>query len=331
MIEDQNRISRRRFLGTTGATIAGAGLMGLPAGLSKAEGAGSAGQARTRSRALRIGHLTDVHVQPERGATQGLVAALRHVQSLDDPPGLIVTGGDSIMDALAVGTDRLNLQWRLWQRVIKDECSLAIESCIGNHDVWGWDRQRSKTSGKEPQWGKSRALDEFGIENSYRSFDRAGWHVVVLDSIFPDDETVYQGRLDDEQFDWFAADLKEAGAQTPVLVVSHIPILTVAAVEFEEQIQESPKRRRMTYHQDAKRIVDLFKRHANVKLCLSGHLHLTERIEYSGVTYVCGGAVSGNWWKGNHHGTEEGYAIVDLYDDGSFDWQYIDYNWNPPV
>ena len=87
----------------------------------------------------------------------------------------------------------------------------------------------------------------------------------------------------------------------------------------------------MTYHQDAQRIVSLFKRHANVKLCLSGHLHLTERIEYAGVTYVCGGAVSGNWWKGDHHGTEEGYAIVDLYDDGSFDWQYIDYNWTPPA
>lgn len=329
MTEDQNRISRRRFLSTTGATIAGAGLVGLPAGLSKAQGAGPAGQAR--SRALRIGHLTDVHVQPERGATDGMVAALRHVQSLADPPELILTGGDSIMDALAADTGRLNLQWKLWQQVIKDECSLAIEPCIGNHDVWGWDRKNSKTSGKEPQWGKNRALDEFGIDNRYRSFDRAGWHVIVLDSIFPDEETVYQGRLDDEQFDWLSEDLKKVSTRTPVMVMSHIPILTVAAVEFEEQIRESPSRRRMTYHQDAKRIVDLFKRHANVKLCLSGHLHLTERIEYSGVTYVCGGAVSGNWWKGTHHGTQEGYTIVDLYDDGSFVWQYVDYGWTPPA
>ena len=329
MTEDQNRISRRRFLSATGATIAGAGFIGFPAGLIKAEGAGTASQAR--SRALRIGHLTDVHVQPERGATKGMVAALRHVQSLADPPELILTGGDAIMDALAAGTDRLNLQWRLWQQVIKDECSLPIEPCIGNHDVWGWDRKRSKTSGKEPQWGKKRALDEFAIDNPYRSFDRAGWHVVILDSIFPDEETVYQGRLDDEQFDWLVEDLKKVSARTPVMVMSHIPILTVAAVEFDEQIREDPNRRRMTYHQDAKRIVDLFKRHANVKLCLSGHLHLTEQIEYSGVTYVCGGAVSGNWWKGKHHGTEEGYAIVDLYDDGSFDWQYVDYGWSPPA
>lgn len=322
-------ISRRQFLNTTGAAIVGAGCMGIDVLGDGSKSAVAAGQGRRR--VLRLGHLTDVHVQPERSATDGMVAALRHVQSLEDPPALILTGGDAIMDALAVGADRTKLQWRLWQQVIKDECSLPIEHCIGNHDVWGWDREKSGTSGKELQWGKQRALDEFGLKQRYRSFNRAGWHVIVLDSIFPDEEKVYQGRLDDEQFDWLSADLKNVRAATPVLVVSHIPILTVAIVEFEKQLTEDPANHRIIRHQDAKRIIDLFKQHANVKLCLSGHLHLTERIEYAGVTYACGGAVSGNWWKGRHYGTEEGYAIVDLYDNGSFDWQYVEYGWEPPL
>lgn len=37
----------------------------------------------------------------------------------------------------------------------------------------------------------------------------------------------YVGRIDDAQFDWFARDLAVVPATKPVLVVSHIPILSV--------------------------------------------------------------------------------------------------------
>jgi Icc protein len=80
-------------------------------------------------------------------------------------------------------------------------------------------------------------------------------------------------------------------------------------------------------HGDARRIKDLFHKHENVRLCLSGHVHLLDRCEYLGVTYVCGGAVSGNWWKGPHQETREGYSLVDLYPDGAFDVQYVAYDW----
>ncbi len=327
MTRDHQQLSRRRFLGAAGATIAAASSPGLF--LSGQPARGQQSNTEPPKRSLRLGHLTDVHIQPERSATDGLVKALRHVQSLTDAPELLLAGGDSIMDALAASNGRTKQQWRLWKQVLADECSLPVEACIGNHDVWGWNRDKSRTTGDEAGWGKEWALDEFEIDKRYRSFDRAGWHFIVLDSIFPDEETVYQGRLDDEQFDWLQSDLKQTGDETPVLVLSHIPILTVAAVEFADQIADDPRRIRMTSHQDSQRIVGLFKQHPNVKLCLSGHLHLTEQIEYAGVTYICSGAVSGNWWKGDHHGTQEGYAVVDLYDDGSIDWEYQDYGWTP--
>lgn len=331
MVANENRFSRRSFLSTAGAVMVGAGIARGSAHCGELEPISPSEPERRRKRALRLAHLTDVHVQPERGAADGMMAALRHVQSCNDPPRLILTGGDAIMDSLATDSERTALQWRIWNDVIRGECSLPVEHCIGNHDVWGWDREKSQTSGKERQWGKERALAALGLDRRYRSFDRAGWHIVVLDSIFPDQETVYQGRLDDEQFEWLENDLNKASKDSPIMIVSHIPILTVASIEFEDQLKDDPRRRRMTSHQDAKRIVDLFKTHPNVKLCLSGHLHLTERIEYAGVTYVCSGAVCGNWWKGRHHGTEEGYALVDLYDDGSFDWHYVDYGWQPPA
>jgi hypothetical protein len=52
-------------------------------------------------------------------------------------------------------------------------------------------------------------------------------------------------------------------------------------------------------------------------------------VEYAGVTYVCSGAVSGNWWKGDIDATREGYGVVDLYEDGSYQTQYVAYGWTP--
>jgi Icc protein len=80
-------------------------------------------------------------------------------------------------------------------------------------------------------------------------------------------------------------------------------------------------------HIDARKIKQLFAKHPNVKLCMSGHLHLVDRVDFGGVTYFCNGAVSGNWWKGKRQDCDAGYAVLDLFDDGSFERQYIEYGW----
>ena len=82
-------------------------------------------------------------------------------------------------------------------------------------------------------------------------------------------------------------------------------------------------------HIDARRIKNLFNKHQNVKLCLSGHEHLVDQVSYNNVTYCCNGAVSGAWWKGNYHECAPGYGVVDLYEDGSFNNQYVLYGWQP--
>jgi hypothetical protein len=79
-------------------------------------------------------------------------------------------------------------------------------------------------------------------------------------------------------------------------------------------------------HVDMKRIVALFGEHSNVKLCLSGHIHLHERLDYNGVTYLCNGAVSGAWWAGSYRQTPPGYCVLDLFADGSFSHQYLAYD-----
>ncbi|CAG0953310.1 partial 3',5'-cyclic adenosine monophosphate phosphodiesterase CpdA, partial [Anaerolineae bacterium] len=222
---------------------------------------------------------------------------------------------------------RTRTQWDLWSRVRRDECGFQVESALGNHDVWGWNRKKARTTGEEARYGKKWACEMFGLERPYRSFDRAGWHFVILDSVYPDGDG-YTGRLDDEQFAWLESDLKAVPAATPVLVLSHIPILSASVLMESAKVVDGEWRSPGSLmHTDAHRFRDLFLAHRNVKVCISGHLHLVERTEYNGVTYLCNGAVSGAWWKGRHRECDNGYAMLNLNDDGSFESEYITYGW----
>ena len=274
-----------------------------------------------RKRVLRIAHLTDIHVQPEQGAPQGMARALRHAQNLADKPDVIFNGGDAIMDALKADKARTKTQWQVWQSVLRQECALPLEHCLGNHDVWGWELKEKAEPGQH--YGKQWALEEFGLTSRYRSFDRAGWHFIVLDSTHQA-PSGYIAKLDEPQFEWLKEDLQRTPATTPACVLSHIPIICFCSFfDGESEKDGMWKVPGAWMHIDARRLKDLFYQHANVKLCLSGHIHLQDRVEYLGVKYLCNGAVSGNWWDGNYQEFPPAYVLVDLFDDGSSESQYV--------
>lgn len=284
-----------------------------------------------KNRVLRIAHITDVHVQPERAAAEGFAACLRHIQALPDPPALILNGGDAVMDVSAADALRAATLRDLWRRVLAQECSLPIEHCLGNHDCWGTSPKSVGLSGREPLWGKAWGLDLLGLDRRYRSFDRAGWRFIVLDSTFikPECKTHgYTAKLDEEQFAWLEATLAATPVDQPALVLSHVPILSVTP--YFDGDNESTGEWQVPgawMHIDARRIKNLFARHPRVRLCLSGHIHLADRVDYAGVTYLCNGAVCGGWWKGPYQETPAGYGLIDLYDDGSFESRYVDFGW----
>ncbi|MBI4580606.1 MAG: metallophosphoesterase [Planctomycetes bacterium] len=319
-LDQRSSSSRREVLRYAGAAAAA-----LAVG-SSAGAVAAAVNAADRKRVLRIAHLTDVHVQPELHGDHGLAACLHHVQE-HARPDLIIGTGDSIMDSMETAEDRVKMLWGLWQRVWKAECSLPAEHCIGNHDVWGIHKAASKSTGTEPLYGKKWVMSLHGWDRPYRSFGRAGWHFIALDSIthLEDD---YLGRLDDRQFEWLVDDLSRVDARTPVLVFSHIPLFSAAA--FLDGQHEKAHQWRVPasiMHIDARRVKDLFRKHPNVKLCLSGHLHLVERVDYLGVSYLCNGAVSGGWWKADHQECQPGYGVIDLYADGTFESKHVLYGW----
>ncbi len=318
------RISRREMLKVTAAGAALAG-MGFPA--AGAAGEGLASRRPDRKRVLRVAHLTDAHIQPERKAAEGVAACLRHVQS-EHRPDLIMTGGDLIMDSFGADEARTKLQWELWSRILKGECSIPVRHCLGNHDIWGWNKKKSGTTGGEPLWGKKRALDQLGLDRSYYSFEQAGWRFIILDSVAPDplDPEGYIGAFDDEQFDWLGGVL--ATKEMPTLLITHIPILTATVVlKDPEKGTNTREVSSGLLMADSARTRELFAKHPSVKACLSGHMHRIDRVDFRGVSYLCNGAVSGNWWKGRHHECDEGYGVIDLFDDGTFENRYVTYGW----
>src|SRR5689334_1934514 len=111
------QFERRGFLQAAG---------GLAAGMML--GAGGHIQAAERKRVLRVAHLTDVHVQPELRAPEGMAACLRHLQDTADKPNLILSGGDHVMDCVRQPRERTKTQWDIWQRVSRAENSIPIRS-----------------------------------------------------------------------------------------------------------------------------------------------------------------------------------------------------------
>jgi len=323
----KEKFSRREFIGGVGVAAMGA------AGISSVASAMAALKPRVkRKRVLRIAHLTDIHVQPEGAAPDGMARALRSAQSLADKPDIIFTGGDSIMDALGADKSRVQAQWEVFQSVLKSECSLPVVHCIGNHDVWGWGLDDESIK-QDRLYGKQWAVEEFGLESRYYSFDKAGWHFIVLDSTYyvdvagPSGEC-YTAKLDEEQFEWLKEELRKTPISVPVCVLSHIPIICFCAfLDGENEKSGDWVVPGAWMHIDARRIKDLFLEHSNVRLCLSGHMHMEDKVEYLGVKYLCDGAVSGSWWKGNHYEFPPAYVVVDLYNDGSWRSEYIPYKW----
>lgn len=273
---------------------------------------------------LRVAHMTDFHVQPELNAAKGMETALHH--AMRQKPDLVLCGGDLIMDGFAQGEARTALQWKIFQDLIRANVKAPIHYTLGNHDVWGWNQKDSHTTGSEAKWGKKWFQDNFGYTDTHHSFDLGGWHFVVLDNIWSTPDG-YNGILGPAQLEWLDHDLGQTSK--PTLVISHIPLLSVTTLvgSYNKDSGEwNVGGSDMTKDLDA--VQGIFAKHPQVKIALSGHEHMVDRIDYKGVSYLCGGAVCGNWWNGVYNGFEPGYRLFDLHADGKFEERYVAWGWD---
>jgi 3',5'-cyclic-AMP phosphodiesterase len=285
--------------------------------------------------AIRFAHLSDMHVEPppkadapSRHSREGTIAAFKSLRQLVPQADFLITGGDHIMDALERTRDDVLRQWAMYKEIVRDHCPYKVYPVIGNHDVFGWmtDAVPPETEG----YGKVLACEQLGLAEPYYSFDHGAWHFVVLDNTQPCPRG-YLGGLDTRQMQWLVADLAAVPKGRHTCIVSHIPIVSICAQHFfsPDQRVDFWKIYDVFVHHDARDLVELLARH-EVKLCVSSHIHMLDKVEFRGVNFICDGSISGDWWKGPFRGFPEGYGIFDLNPDGTFAYEYKAFGWKAP-
>ena len=230
------------------------------------------------------------------------------------------------MDALEADKQKTTTQWDLFKTILRKENNLPVYHTIGNHDVWGWFIKQNRPEA-DRLYGKLWVVETLEMKNRFYSFTKGKWHFIVLDSTQLNPAGGYIGKLDPEQSDWLQQELQEVPAEKFICIVSHIPILSICSGLFFDKTETNGDLliKRNLMHTDFMVLKKIFTKHPNIKVCISGHIHLQDKVEYLGINYYCNGAVSGNWWNGSFQEFGPAYAVMELFDDGSSKRTMIQY------
>jgi Icc protein len=289
-------LDRRKFITTTAAATTGAALS-RAATLAETIADPAPGS-------FDFVFFTDTHIQSELDAAHGCDMCFRKIAAIKCD--FAVMGGDHVFDALAVNSDRAITVFDLYQKT-EQSIQMKLYHTIGNHDLFGINT-KSGLAPSDPGYGKKLYEDRFG-RKTYYSFDHQGYHFFVLDSVQPTPDRMWDGRIDETQLQWLAVDLQKIAPATPVIGITHVPLVTAFA-SYDESPRPEQKYSTLSVANSAQ-VLKLFENH-NVVAVLQGHTHINELIRYKNSQFITSGAVCGNWWKGLRMGFPEGFTVVSL-------------------
>ena len=302
-------ITRRQFLA------------GMTAGLGFLAGGGlmkrSWATAGSKKGSLRLVFYTDIHTRTEWETPLALEKAAHAINRMN--PDLVIAGGDLITDGFQSSAAVAEPRWQAYMKMHR-AIKADLYPTIGNHDLVAAIPEDGSTPTVDP---RAVYLSHMGLERTYYSFDASGYHFLVLDSIrCIGGRLHYQGMISGEQLEWMKHDLSMVHASTPIVLVTHIPLLTAFYSATEGATFAAKANRVVTNNLAVFRLIE----NHNVILVLQGHLHISELIRWRDITFIVGGAVCGQWWRGPWHGTQEGFNLLTLAGN-RVDWEYIDYGW----
>ncbi len=306
-------MKRKAFL-QTAAAVVGSSL--LPS-ISNAN--------ETKKKSIRFAHLSDIHVSSGLIQETGMAKALHHAQQ--QKVDFIINGGDAILDSLAVEKQKTQQQWDLFKNILQKENSLPVYHTIGNHDVWGWFIKENKPD-NDRLYGKVWVTETLQLKKRFYSFKKDNWTFIVLDSTQLNPAGGYIAKVDEEQFTWLQQELAIVPATGFVCIVSHIPILSICAGLYFNKTQPNGDLviQRNLMHTDFLTLKNIFMQYPQIKVCISGHIHMQDELNYMNVRYFCNGAVCGNWWKGSFNEFAPSYAVMELFNDGTVKRTMIPYD-----
>lgn len=299
------RLSRREML-----TLTGLALAGLPARSSWP----AAGGPRS---AFRIAFFTDVHARTEWETPHALETAAVAINA--HRPDLVIAGGDLITDGFQSAAKTVEPRWAVYLEMHRALAS-PVEPVLGNHDLVAAIPEDGTAPSEDP---RKRFREAFNLDRTYRSVDSGGYRIFLLDTVeVVGGDDKYHGRVDDAQLRWLASELESIDRSTPIILASHLPLLTGFYQATQGAVSAAPPNRVVGNNRE---VLELFSDH-NLLLVLQGHLHVDEMLRWRGTTFITGGAICGKWWRGSWHGTGEGYGLLTLRRD-RVDWEYHGYGW----
>ncbi len=220
--------------------------------------------------ALRLGLVTDVHLGPEarhEGKLRKLSAFAEPLlrdfvarMNTVDRPDLVVNLGDVVEDESA----ELDAERYRHFVDILSQLEAEVVHVAGNHDQMHL-----------PDAALVRLMRQ--TAPLYRSFDRGGYHFVVLCTRYVPEKSVH---LPDEQIAWLEEDL--AGTKKDTVVFVHHPLCEMDCTG-NRWFEKLPHLCRVA---ERRRVRQVLEASGRVRAVLSGHAHWNHLSVINGIAYV---------------------------------------------
>ena len=242
---------------------------------------------------VKILFFTDPHIFEGKGSDRGFESAVRKMN--DVHADIWICGGD--ISKSPEGFDFYN-------RAIKT-CECPILFCMGNHEI--------DNKHYEPQ--KSA---------SYSSVhDVSGVCIIILDVLQVDKNLDWFGGVRKEQIDWLKKELKKISLTHPILLVTHIPLIT----SYPARRGHSTDVESQHHIINAEEIMELLLPFNSV-VNLSGHEHQNARIFKEHLEILNSTSIGGHRWSGwpqprGMDSSPAGYRLIEVGTDGALLNRYI--------
>ncbi len=265
-----------------------------------------------KNESFTFAFLTDIHLKPEMNAPKGFQMAIDKVNELN--PDFVITGGDLVFDAMRGNQARCDSLFSLYKEMSAG-FHMPVYNCMGNHDLFAIYAESPETS-DHPDY--KYGMYERYIGKTYYSFNHKGWHFIVLNSLDVTENKRYTGVFSESELQWLKEDLAKVDTLTPIVITSHIPMITARA-----QVTGSEGKGNVG---NSAAVLEMLENYKNI-LILQGHIHWKEYGNVNDrIQYITGGSIAGNGWKGRRHNTKEGFVLVTVKGN-DFNWDYIDHGW----
>lgn len=222
------------------------------------------GYSQKKYSEVKIGMCSDVHLPTMHDADFRINTFMNAMKA--EKPDFIIELGD-----FAKASPEFEKYFKLWDSFPGDKYHV-----IGNHEMDGG-------------LSEAEALDIRHMKSPYYSFDKNGFHFVVLDGNDKKDANArgYKQYIGAPQLEWFKNDL--ANAKYPVVVFSHQGLVVYHGVDEDYGVENAVQVRKViedhnTSYPDKKVIA-----------CFNGHTHWDFVDRINGVWYIHIPSMSYNW------------------------------------